>query len=356
MKDTRPFRLPIMVILLVTLLLAMWAGLIRMGWSLAMIRPSLPAAHGPLMIGGFLGTLIALERVIALGKNWAYIVPLLGALGAVALIIGLPVGPLLITLCSLGFVVLYVLILRIQLAMYTVTMALGAVTWLVGNGLWLAGWSVPMVAPWWVAFLVLTIVGERLELSRVARLPSYSQKLFGFTTGVVLIGLLVSLFSYANGVRLTNLGFLGLALWLGLFDIARRTVHRHGLTRFIAVNLLLGYLWLGVGALIGIRYAGYTAGPWYDAWLHALLLGFVFSMIFAHALIILPAVSGVSIPFRRVLYAPATLLQVGLVIRIVGDIMLLHQARLWGGMLNGLAILTFFIMVAALAIGERRRD
>jgi len=356
MKDTRPFRLPIMIILLATLLLAMWAGLIRMGWPLALIRPSLPAAHGPLMIGGFLGTLIALERVVALGKNWAYIVPFLGALGAVALIFGLPVGPLLITLCSLGFVTIYILILRIQLAMYTVTMALGAVTWLVGNGLWLVGWSVPMVVPWWVAFLVLTIVGERLELSRVARIPSYSHKLFGLTVGVILIGLLISLFAYANGVRLTNLGFLGVALWLGLFDIARRTVRRQGLTRFIAVNLLLGYLWLGFGALIGIRYAGYTAGPWYDAWLHALLLGFVFSMIFAHALIILPAVTGLSIPFRRMLYAPAALLQIGLIIRIVGDLLLSQQARLWGGMLNGLAILVFFIMVAALTVGERRRD
>lgn len=345
-----------MVILLVTLLLALWAGLIRMGWSLALIRPTLPAAHGPLMIGGFLGTLIALERVIALGKNWTYIVPLLGALGAVSLIFGLPVGPWLITLCSLGLVAIYVLILRIQLAMYTVTMALGAVTWLVGNGLWLAGWPVPAAAPWWVAFLVLTIVGERLELSRVTRLPSYSQKLFGFTVGIVLIGLLVSLLSYTNGLRLTNLGFLGLALWLGVFDIARRTVRRHGLTRFIAVNLLFGYFWLGFGALVGIRYAGYTAGPWYDAWLHALLLGFAFSMIFAHALIILPAVSGASIPFNRILYGPAALLQIGLIIRITSDLFLLHQVRLWGGLLNGLAILIFFMMVAALAIGERRRD
>ena len=38
-----------------------------------------------------------------------------------------------------------------------------------GNGLWLAGRPIYAVVPWWVGFLVLTIAGERLELSRVLR-------------------------------------------------------------------------------------------------------------------------------------------------------------------------------------------
>ena len=49
-----------------------------------------------------------------------------------------------------------------------------------------------------------------------------------------------------------NLGFIALALWLARYDIARKTVRRPGITRFVAVNLLLGYGWLALGGLIGL--------------------------------------------------------------------------------------------------------
>ena len=50
--------------------------------------PALVAFHGPLMVGGFLGTVIGLERAVALGRGWAYVAPLATALGAVALVAG----------------------------------------------------------------------------------------------------------------------------------------------------------------------------------------------------------------------------------------------------------------------------
>lgn len=43
-------------------------GLIRLGWQLPALTPSLALAHGPLMISGFLGTLITLERAVATQK------------------------------------------------------------------------------------------------------------------------------------------------------------------------------------------------------------------------------------------------------------------------------------------------
>ena len=319
MERACSLRLPIMALVLLALILAIWAGLIRMGWAIPIIRPTLPAVHGPLMIGGFLGTLIALERAVALQKSWTYAVPLVGGLGAVALILGLSVGPWLITLCSLGLVAIFGVILRRHFAFYTVTMALGAVVWLIGNGLWLAGRALPTAVPWWVAFLILTIAGERLELSRIIRLTSYSYALFAVVLLLVLGGLLISLVDYVAGVRLVNLGFVALALWLGWFDIARRTIRRPGLTRFIALNLLLGYFWLGVGGILGLRYAGMTAGPAYDAWLHALLLGFVFSMIFAHAPIIFPAILMREISFEPRLYVALVIMHLGLILRLSGD-------------------------------------
>ena len=108
MERVSSLRLPIMALVLLALILAIWAGLIRMGWT--------------------------------------YAVPLVGGLGAVALILGLSVGPWLITLCSLGLVAIFGVILRRHFAFYTVTMAMGAVVWLIGNGLWLAGRALPLAA------------------------------------------------------------------------------------------------------------------------------------------------------------------------------------------------------------------
>jgi hypothetical protein len=46
--------------------------------------------HGPVMVMGFLGTLIGLERAVAYGRRWAFAAPGPTGLGAVALLAGLP--------------------------------------------------------------------------------------------------------------------------------------------------------------------------------------------------------------------------------------------------------------------------
>lgn len=91
------------------------------------------------MVCGFLGTLISLERAVALGQGSSYAAPVLSGAGALALIVGIPdpVGPLLITLGSLGLIAGFIA-LRRQTALFTITMGLGAVAWFVGNCLWLA--------------------------------------------------------------------------------------------------------------------------------------------------------------------------------------------------------------------------
>ena len=53
-----------------------------------------------------------------------------------------------------------------QRALFTFTLTLGALAWVVGNALWAAGAAPYEAVPWWLAFLILTIAGERLELSR----------------------------------------------------------------------------------------------------------------------------------------------------------------------------------------------
>jgi hypothetical protein len=337
------------------MLVALWAGLVRIGWAWPAPAANWVGNHGPLMVSGFLGTLIALERVVALGSRPLFVAPSLGAAGSLALIVGLPnpVGPLLLTASSAGLLAINGIIVRRHAALHTAVIAAGALVLLIGNMLWLAGRPVPAAAPWWVAFLVLTIVGERLELSRVLRPSPLAVRLFMISTLPGILGLIISLADFAWGIRLLDLGFVALAVWLFRYDIARRTVRRVGLTRFVAASLLLGYLWLATGGLLGLRYAGMTAGPAYDAWLHAVMLGFVFGMVFAHAPIILPAITGLSIPFHRILYVPVILMQAGLFMRLAGDLATSSQLRRWGGLINALAILWYLATMILLALQAR---
>lgn len=62
-------RFPLMALGMLALLAGVWAGLLRLGWGLPLLRHTLPTAHGPLMVPGFLGTLISLERAVALGLS-----------------------------------------------------------------------------------------------------------------------------------------------------------------------------------------------------------------------------------------------------------------------------------------------
>jgi hypothetical protein len=357
--DVARLRFPLIALALATLLMAMWAGLVRLGWGLPPLWSELPEAHGGLMVCGFLGTLIGLERAVAVRQRWAYGAPLLTALGGIGLMAGLqvgslPLGPLLLVLGSLWLVVVYIAVLRVQPATFTVTMALGAVSLLAGNSLWLAGFDVYRIVLFWAGFLILTIAGERLELSRMLRLPAWSRTLFTVVVAALGAALLLSTFMLDWGARLFGVGLIGLALWLLRNDIARRTIRQKGLTRFMAVSLLLGYAWLIVGGVVAIVFGLVDDTPYYDALLHSMFLGFVFSMIFAHAPVILPAVTGLALPFRRAFYAHVALLQLSLLLRVGSDLAGWADGRQCGGLLNVIALLLFMGNTAVAVLAGKR--
>lgn len=342
--NLRLARLPLLLLAMLALLAAMWAGLLRMGWTWPLLQPTLPISHGPLMVSGFFGTLISLERAVAVGKRWAYLGPLASALGGLLLLLGVPglPGPLLLAVGSLWLVIIFLGFLRQHPADYTLVMTFGALCWLVGSLLWLAGRPVFQIVAWWAAFLVLTIAGERLELGRVLRPTPAIRRLFILAALVYLAGLLLSFFYLDAAVRLTGLGMLALALWLIPNDVARRTLRQSGLTRFIAASLMSGYFWLGLSGLFNLLFGAIPAGPRYDAALHAVFVGFVVSMVFGHAPIIFPAVLNLPIVYRPVFYAPLLLLHASLLLRILGDLAGGLAVRQWGGLLNAIAILLYF--------------
>ncbi len=348
-------RFPIIACVILALLGALWAALIRVGWQLPPLTDSLAAQHGALMISGFLGTLVSLERAVALQKKWAYAAPLLAGLGGLALLIGLPpeIGRGLITCGSIGLVLIFAFIYRVHPSIDVIAMTLGSSMWLMGNLLWLLGPSIVYAAPWWAGFLILTIAGERIELSRVLTLKPRSRTIFTITVAVFSIGLLISLFAFNVGLKLSGLGLIMLGGWLLRYDIARHTIKKTGLTRYIAACLLPGYAWLIVGGALWIVYGGSVfAGLTYDALLHTLFLGFIFSMIFGHAPIIVPAVMPIDITYHWRFYIPLVLLQASLVVRVFADLILSQPLRMWAGLFNVLAILIF---LGNLIYSARRR-
>ncbi len=341
------FPLPFLFLAILALLTALWAGLMRLGWQLPTLTPSLAMAHGPLMISGFLGTLIPLERAVAMKKKWMYLPSLLAGLGwlVTLLIKTLPLGPFLLTLASLGGVAILIEMTRREFALHTMTMLLGMLAWFTGNLLWLFGWQIFQVAFFWQAFLILTIAGERLELSRVLRPSSKSQVLFGCIVSVFLAGIIVSIFNPQIGTRLNGAALLFLSLWSVRNDLAWRNLkHKLPLTRYIAWCLALGLTWLGIGGGLNLIFGAQVAGPRYDAALHIVFVGFVISMIFGHAPIIFPAILGAPINFRPAFYIHLILLHVSLVIRVIADYANWHTLRMWGGLLNEIAILLFIGM------------
>src|SRR5574341_1498626 len=294
------------------------------------------ALHGALMVSAFFGTVIALERAVAIGRVWAYAAPLCAGLGGVVLLLGyaLP-GFALMALAAALFCVASGFLFFRQTSLEMGALLAGAAAWLAGN---VALFYAEPAVPWWIAFFALTIGGERLELSRYLKRGPWVRRLFA-----VLIGLLVvtPAAPQALGVVLVLL-----ALWLLTFDLARVTIRQDRLPRYVAACLLAGYFWLGLGgALIALA-------THYDAALHAIFVGFVFSMVFGHAPVILPAVLRVRFPYHPALYLPLALLHASLAVRVFVSAPL----GAWGNAAAiALFIVTAIVLVSTFDPGQKAR-
>ncbi|MGD2062314.1 MAG: hypothetical protein PVF51_01890 [Nitrospirota bacterium] len=338
-------RLPLLALAVAALVAALWGGLLRLHWRLPVPHANWISYHGPLMVSGFVGTVISLERAVASGAWPAYGAPLITGVGALCLVIGLPhpIGPALMTLGSAGLVMIFAGFVRRQPTAFTVTMGIGAVAWLVGNVLWLRRWELNDVVPWWMVFLVATIAGERLELTRFLRPTPWKRRLFFLAMGTALAGLVLCGPWPAGGVRLLGGGMVAIAAWFVRFDVARQTVRQEGLPRFVAICLLSGYAWLAVSGVIAVVVGAQRSDLVNDALLHSLFLGFVFAMIFGHAPIIFPAVLGLPVAFRRRFYLHLALLHAALVVRVAADLAAWAPGRRWAGLVNALTLLLFLI-------------
>lgn len=349
-------RAPLMVAAVAALLVGMHAGLARAG-VLSSGDPRVWMAHGPLMVNGFLGTLISVERAVGLGRRWGFAAPVLFAAGAIASI-ALPEtawGARLFVAGGAALAAIFVALLLQRATVPLATMGAGAAMLVGGQLALLAGRSVADAVPWWIGFLVLTIAGERLELTHMFRRSASVMASFLAAAAGVAAGAAISWWAPALGARVVGAALAAVGIWLLAHDLARKTVRVAGLHRFMAIALLAGYAWL-VAAGIAWLVAGHVVGGFaYDAILHMVFVGFVLSMVFAHAPIILPAVLLVRQGFHVALYAPLALLHASLALRVAGDALEDADMRALGATLSVVAILLFFATFGAVTARANAR-
>ncbi|MFE1285808.1 hypothetical protein [Streptomyces sp. NPDC058751] len=351
-------RAPLLLAAGLCLLAGLDAALVLLGLPAPVTGDRLPKVHGMLLVLGFAGTLVALERAVALGGRLPYLAP--ACLGAGGLLLLTPVDlvlpRLLLVAGSAALVALYVRFWHRQPSAALIAQAAGAVSALGAALLWLGGLDIPRVLPWLVAFLVLTIAGERLELARVGALAPSAEQTFLGCVGAVTAGVVTTLMWPATGALLLGAALLSLVAWLVVHDVARRLLRSTGLPRFTAACLLAGYAWLGLAGALWLLTGPVTDGTRYDAGVHAVFLGFVMSMIMAHAPVILPAVLRRPLPYHPALAVAAWLLHLSLALRVViGDLREVEGAWRLGAVLNIAAVLLFVLTAATSSVTATRR-
>ncbi|VTU36200.1 hypothetical protein H4CHR_03854 [Variovorax sp. PBS-H4] len=307
--------------------------------------------HAALMICGFLGTVIGIERAVAVKHPAAFLAPLASGAGALCLAFGQhAAGAWLGVAAALLFLAVNAAVVRRQRAAHTLLLLAAAGAWVAGSLLFAVGHDGDAVFPWWFAFLIMTIAAERLEMTRLMRRRPAANLTLHAVLALLLAGAAWSGAAPRAGGLVYGAALVLLAAWLVRFDIARRTVFTHGLSRYMAVCLLWGYAWLGVAGAAWIAMA--LGAPTRDAALHALGLGFVFSMMMGHAPVVLPAIARVKLQFGAFFYLPLAALHLSLVTRL-GLGFFSDTLRGAGAALNAATIGFFAATVAGAAVAWR---
>ncbi len=242
------WRIPFMLAAVLNLIVGIWAGLIRLGWNL----PLAPVAvhHGAIMVGGFLATLIALEKAIPLKRNIALGVPIVSALSLLMVAPGYyHTGLYFLIAGSVGLFMIQAYYLYIHPRdLSSVLMLVGACSLIVGNAMLIRTQFYPASFPWWMGFLFFTITAERIELSKFLPVSANAKYLLLSLLALFLFGLLIPF--HGIGKYLSAVSMIGTAVWMLKHDVMRLGLKKTGLTRFSSVALLIANGWLIVNGIL----------------------------------------------------------------------------------------------------------
>ncbi|GAA1627206.1 hypothetical protein [Catellatospora bangladeshensis] len=353
------WRLPALAAAGLCLAGGLYAALLLLGTPVPAPPAAVETVHGPVMVFGVVGTLVALERAVALGRPWALLAPACSGAGGLVLLAAGPGQPgmFLLMLAAVVLLGVYRALWARQQSVALLAQGLGAFAWYAAALLSLAGFPVADTVGWMTVFVVATIAGERLELAHVGLTAPHAEPWFlAALTGLTVTAAAATVWPEA-GTRLFGLALLAMTAWLAVHDVARRTIRGARLPRYIAAGLLAGYGWLALSGLLWAGGGPAGGGARYDALLHGVFLGFTVSMIFVHAPVILPAVLRRPLPYHPVLYAPLALLHGSLLVRIgLGDAAGLAAAWRWAGVVNVVAVLAFAACAVTLSLTRGRRS
>ncbi|MDC8786420.1 hypothetical protein [Roseateles koreensis] len=342
----RAFALVCLILAALNLVGALGGGLLRLGWG-ALPAPLAAQAlqgHGALMMAGFFGSLIALERALALRRGMG--VPLSAACAGLLALAGFWAwAGWLWLLAAVGLLGLYVWAAYSRARSLPLAVeASGALALVWAAAAFVLG--APEQSRWgWSLFLLLTIVGERRELMRLRPLPGWAAQAFLLAWGVLGVAALL-LMGPAPGLGAPLVWIIMglLSLWLLAFDLARLQWRSNGWAGHTARCLLVGYVWLLAAALAGLWGQGGAGGI---AW-HLLWLGFVFSMVFAHAPIMLPALAGLRPRYSPWALLPLAVMGLSLLLRSTAVLAGHPNALAWAGAGHGVAVLGFGLIMGRL--------
>jgi len=339
-------RVPFMGLAVFALLVGLTGGLQRIGWELPVSQVSY--GHGAIMVGGFLGTLIILEKIIVLKKRLLYVIPVVSGMSVAGFIAGMQLCSFIfLVIASLALVIIFLVYWLRERSPIFLIMSAGAASWVTGNVALIITGFFPMAVPWWMAFALFIIAAERLELMKFLPVRKTDRLIFGSILTIFLISCIVSF--HGTGRYLAAFAVVSAAVWLMRNDVISINLKKAGLTKYIGITLLCGYsslLLCGVFLLITLRW---PLG--YDIVVHTFFIGFVISMIFAHGPVILPGVLGVSVkPFHSIFYFWLIVLHLSWVARVLADVILDMQVRKYSGLASAIVILGYFLSVTVTTI------
>jgi hypothetical protein len=328
------------------LLLGIMAGLERGGLHHLNLglHQSLATLHYVIFFSGFFGTLLSVESAVGQGKKWLFLIP-------ATILIG--------TLLYITYGIWYIFVLGAAIFSIPSIMVFvqrkNYITFVIPCILFFLGAIFNVMnfyyssALAYLYFITLYILAERLELAKIVGAGKGAFWNLVASELVILFAIVLSIYNLQLAIRLSGLTTLILAIWFWFNDLARKAIRTREPAKYSALAMLIGYIWLALGNTLFIV----DASTFWGESIHSVTLGFVFSMVFAHAPIIFPNVAKVKFNFSRTLYIPLFLLHFSVLLRVVSHF--LPNAKPIALYLNFISIIFFFATFIVLVRASKKQ-
>jgi len=329
-------------LIFLVLLGGVFGGFVRIGWLQYSLQ-GISVSHGLLMTGAFMGSLISLERNMAMRSPWWGMVPFVCISSTIFFYLGeLSIGLMALLTASTGLAIMLYLQLASHFKIGKCLMFIGALSWLMGNIMVYKSNMIPMGSIWWEAFILFTILGERIELGEIGIKFIGETLLFWLFLGLFIVGMVLPF--HGIGPFIMGCSIIGIGLWFLVKDRKSMVFSRNGRNQFNSMAILLGYIWLIVHGLWMIL--GRDQPFFYDVMVHSFFLGFAFSMIWGHVSSLFPMICGLNgNAFHPRFWWGLAIFETSLLGRIGACVLESSFWRQFFSVANGIILLILFMLI-----------